>query len=158
MATRCGTSAIALAWVVLASCAGESATAAGSASYTGTLSAQNARPVATGSSATGTVVLSIDGATATYTVTASAFSTALVAGHIHIGGPTAIGPIIVPLTIRAQSGAVAAGTLDLSRPIATGTVTISGDSLRTLFRTGQTYVDLHTVAFPDGEIRGQVGP
>jgi hypothetical protein len=77
-------------------------------------------------------------------------------GHVHIGPAGVIGSVIVPFTILAQSGIVASGSIDLSRPITQGNITISGDSLRVLFDNGNAYVNLHTAAFPGGEIRGQI--
>ena len=77
-------------------------------------------------------------------------------GHVHIGAAGVLGSVIVPFTILAQSGTVATGSIDLSRPITQGNITITGDSLRTLFENGTAYVNLHTAAFPGGEIRGQI--
>jgi hypothetical protein len=77
-------------------------------------------------------------------------------GHVLIGAAGTTGVVIVPFNIAAQSGTVASGTIDLAAPITSGNVTISGDSLRTLFETGKAYVNLHTAAFPGGEIRGQI--
>ena len=64
--------------------------------------------------------------------------------------------MIVPFTIIAQSGTVAAGSIALRLPIAQGNITISGDSLRALFDAGLAYVNLYSAAYPDGEIRGQI--
>lgn len=91
-----------------------------------------------------------------YTVSASGLATTLTVGHVHLGGSGVVGVVIVPFAIAAQSGVVASGTIDLSTPVTFGNVTIPGDSLRTLFEKGQAYVNLHTAAYPGGEIRGQV--
>ena len=106
--------------------------------------------------ASGRATFKLTGNTVAYAVAASGFTTALTVGHVHFGGSGVVGPVIVPFTIAAQTGAVATGSIDLSEPITFNNITISGDSLRTLFETGQAYVNLHTAAFPGGEIRGQI--
>jgi hypothetical protein len=106
--------------------------------------------------ASGSATFTLTGSTVAYTISASGFTTALTVGHVCIGGSGVVGPVIVSFTIASQTGAVATGSIDLSTPITFGNITISGDSLRTLFETGQAYVNLHTTAFPGGEIRGQI--
>lgn len=98
----------------------------------------------------------LSGTTITYTITAAGFSTPLVVGHVHLGASGEVGPVIVPFSIAAQSGTVATGVIDVGAPVTFGNITISGDSLRRLFENGTAYVNLHTAAFPGGEIRGQV--
>ena len=99
----------------------------------------------------------LTGTTVTYTIVATGFSTPLTVGHVHLGGQGETGPVIVPFTIAAQSGPVAAGTINIAAPVTFGNITIAGDSLRRLFENGKAYVNLHTAGFPGGEIRGQVG-
>ena len=106
--------------------------------------------------ATGTATFARVGTAVTYHVTASGFTTPLTVGHIHIGPTGVIGPVIVPFTIVAQAGVVAEGTIDLSRPVTQGNITISGASLRALLDNGGAYVNLHTAAWPGGEVRGQI--
>ena len=106
--------------------------------------------------ASGSATFRITGAAAVYVVSASGFTTTLTVGHVHLGGSGVVGPVLVPFTITAQAGAVATGSIDLSAPVTFNNITISGDSLRRLFETGQAYVNLHTAAFPGGEIRGQI--
>lgn len=125
------------------------------ASYTATLTGARETPSNT-SSATGAATLNIDGSTLSYSVTASGFATPLVVGHIHIGPAGVAGPVIVPFTLLAPPGMVAQGTVDLSTSVSYNTLSISGDSLRILIDAGQTYVNLHTAAYPGGEIRGQI--
>jgi hypothetical protein len=129
--------------------------AAGSATYVAMLSGAREVP-AVQTAATGTATFNRTGTSVTYTVSASGFTTPLTVGHVNIGTGGVIGSVIVPFTILAQSGTVATGSIDLSRPITQGNITISGDSLRTLFDNGTAYVNLHTAAFPGGEIRGQI--
>lgn len=142
--------------IVLA-CAGDAATGARDASYVATLSGSNERPTPIRTTATGSARFVVSGARMQYTVSASGFETPIVAAFIHIGGAgTTSGPAIVPFTLLAQSGEIASGMVDLSQPITYNTGTISGDSLRALFDGGTAYVNLHTAAFPGGEIRGQI--
>lgn len=142
--------------MVSSACSGDGTTASRDATYTAVLLGSNERPTSTRSTATGSATMSVTGGTATFTVTAAGFGTSLTAGHIHIGGPGDIGPVVVPFAIRAQGGEVASGVIDLTVPITFNTLTISPDSLRALFTAGNAYVNLHTAAWPDGEIRGQL--
>jgi hypothetical protein len=140
---------------LLADCGSDSAIASQNATYVATLVGAREIP-AVQTTASGTATLTRVGDVVEYTVSASGFGTPLTVGHIHIGAAGVIGSVIVPFTIVAQSGTVATGSIDLSAPITQGNITIPGDSLRTLFETGNAYVNLHTAAFPGGEIRGQI--
>ena len=51
------------------------------------------------------------------------------------------------------SGEVAKGDIDLAAALGSG---MSVDSLRSLIRAGNGYVNVHSKAYPDGEIRGQL--
>ena len=53
------------------------------------------------------------------------------------------------------SGVLANGTFSTTNIQLPG---VSFDSLLTLMRLGRTYVNVHTTANPDGEIRGQIEP
>ncbi|MEO5816513.1 MAG: CHRD domain-containing protein [Gemmatimonadaceae bacterium] len=140
---------------LLTGCGSEGALAAGNATYVAALTGAREVP-GVQTAATGTATFNRTGTSVTYTVSASGFATPLTVAHVHIGSAGVIGSVIVPFTILAQSGTVATGSIDLSRPITQGNITISGDSLRTLFDNGTAYVNLHTAAFPGGEIRGQI--
>lgn len=153
---RAGPSLCAAVLVLSIACGGARSTANRDATYHAVLLGSNARPASTRSNATGTATVSVTGGTATFTVTAAGLGTSLTAGHLHIGGPGDIGPVVVPFAIKAQGGEVASGTIDLTVPVTFNTLTISADSLRALFTAGNAYVNLHTAAWPDGEIRGQL--
>ena len=86
--------------------------------------------------------------------------------HIHLGPPTGTGNIVVwlypsqpPFQVtlipgRTQ-GTLAEGTFGASRLIND----LAGEPLSTLLdeiRAGNTYVNVHTLQFPPGEIRGQI--
>jgi hypothetical protein len=131
------------------------ATATRDGNFAATLRGSEEVPANT-SAASGTATVSIVGNTLTYDVNATGFSTPIVVGHIQIGPRNTIGPNIVGFDILAQSGNIAHGTVDLSGPVSFNTLTISGDSLRTLVELGLTYVNLHTAGYPGGEIRGQL--
>lgn len=80
------------------------------------------------------------------------------AAHIHVGAPGVAGPVVVFL-FSAASG----GTGPVSGQFARGTITanslvpsVSLDSLKNLLKNGNGYVNVHTIANPAGEIRGQV--
>jgi hypothetical protein len=136
-------------------CSSEDATGAARDTYVAQLTGAREIPAAV-TSATGSATFERNGALVTYQVSATGFATPLTVGHIHLGPAGIVGPVLVPLTIVAQSGGVASGTLDLSRPLTQGNITISGDSLRALLDNGTAYVNLHTAEYPGGEIRGQI--
>lgn len=84
------------------------------------------------------------------------------AGHIHLGREGENGPVVVtlfdfsnqPVSIKKAvfTGVITSG--DLEGPLA-------GRPLAALLREmkrGNTYVNVHTVQNPDGEIRGQIFP
>lgn len=141
--------------MLLGACGGEGTAAVQNATYVAALTGtREVPPVVT--TATGKATFTLAGKSVAYTITAAGFSSTLTVGHVQIGDTGVVGVVIVPFTIIAQSGTVASGSIDLSAPLTFNNVTISGDSLRTLFETGQAYVNLHTAAFPGGEIRGQI--
>jgi hypothetical protein len=106
---------------------------------------QETPPVASPGTGSGTLTLNPD-FTITYLITFSGMRGAFMQGHIH--GPAPIGQSGFPLT-----------GLELSAP-----GTLSGMTrnftlmeLSYLFQ-GLTYVNIHTTAFPNGELRGQILP
>jgi hypothetical protein len=82
------------------------------------------------------------------------------AAHIHLGAAGADGPVIVPLfdgppKSGTFSGTLASGTIseaDLTGPMQGKTF----QELAGAVLTGQTYVNVHTDTYPNGEIRGQI--
>jgi hypothetical protein len=93
--------------------------------------------------------------TIVYVVTVSGnLSGPVTAAHIHgPAGPTGIAGPIVTLTVSSQAttGVVVAGSFTT-----TGHATINMAQLLALMDTGDTYINVHTAANPDGEIRGQI--
>lgn len=114
------------------------------ASLTG---AQEVPPVVT--AGTGNAVLSVNFATGALSgaVSFTGLSSAAVAAHIHEGAAGVNGLIIIPLT----------GGIGLTN----GTWTVPAGTVMTAaqlaeLRAGGLYVQIHTVMFPAGEIRGQL--
>jgi len=96
------------------------------------------------SMATGSATLSVDTTTLAMTVSITTSGIAGTAAHVHQGAVGVSGPIIFPLTESyAGSG------------IWMTSVTLSATQLATL-RAGNYYVNVHSVAYPAGEIRGQL--
>jgi hypothetical protein len=81
--------------------------------------------------------------------------------HIHLGAPGENGPVVAFLFGFVEGGVTADGVL------ARGTITeadlvgpLAGQPLSALaeaIRSGNAYVNIHTVDHPGGEIRGQLG-
>ena len=94
--------------------------------------------------------------TIVYTVTVSGnLSGPVTAAHIH--GPassTGTALPIVTLIVSNQTGT--SGVLVSGSFTVTGHATINMAQLLTLMDTNQTYINLHTAANPNGEIRGTI--
>jgi len=105
-----------------------------------TLNGQQEVP-ATTSMATGTFMGMVNPTTRvmTYEVRYSGFTPT--AGHIHAGAPGQNGPVVI-------------GFSSIASPI-TGQVTLTQSRLDSM-RAGNFYVNLHSAAFPGGEIRGNI--
>jgi CHRD domain-containing protein len=133
------------------------------ARYSATLSGANERPNPVTSNGTGTFEATLDENNILhYAITFSGLTSNSTLAHIH--GPAtaaqAIGVLVNfdaagsgrVITLGATSG-TAAGTIDLNAAI---TTTVSGDSLLKLLNNGNSYVNIHSVNFGAGEIRGQI--
>ena len=124
------------------------------------LSGAKERPTPVTTTATGaaTFVISSSG-TIQFTLTVAGITGATMA-HIHTAVADSAGPIVVPLFNAATptgpfTGTLASGSLTASSITSPG---VSMDSLLSLMRRGRTYVNVHTVANPLGEIRAQIEP
>ena len=127
------------------------------ATYIAQMSAANEKPTANSSTATGTATYKLTGNSLSFVVTVNGLTGPATASHIHAGGASVAGNVIVPfVTGSVQSGNVAAGTIDLSTTVSNGTSTITGDSLKVLLNNGNAYTNVHTAANGGGEIRGQI--
>jgi hypothetical protein len=118
---------------------------------------QEVPPVASAGSGSALITPSADLGSLTFDLSTSNLLNTT-AAHIHIGPAGVDGPIIFNL-ILTPNFATASGTLtaaDLVPQPAQGINTFA-DAVRAVL-SGQTYVNVHTVANAGGEIRGQVGP
>ncbi len=84
------------------------------------------------------------------------------ASHIHVGGTTVPGPIVLPFPASAIVNGVA-GAVTVSGTFTTADVVPQAnppintlDDLLVQMRAGNTYANIHTAAHPGGEIRGQI--
>ncbi len=88
------------------------------------------------------------------------FIVGVTSAHIHIGLPNENGPVVAFLfgpvdATGVVQGRLARGTIsagDLIGPLAG-----NFDGFLTALRSGELYVNVHTVANPAGEVRGQIG-
>ncbi|HVT38705.1 MAG TPA: CHRD domain-containing protein [Gemmatimonadaceae bacterium] len=102
----------------------------------------------------GTATFTQDGKNLHYNITAKDLTGPATGAHIHIGGPAVAGGVAYGFKVAAEeSGTIAKGTIDLTKPVS---ATVSADSLLVLLNNGNAYVNVHTAAHPGGEIRGQV--
>jgi hypothetical protein len=99
------------------------------------------------SNATGAGVLSFDPATRRFKATVTIKGMTATMAHIHTGAPGINGAILFPLT-ETPAGS---GTW-----VSESNATLSETELTTL-RAGGLYFNAHSVTFPNGEIRGQIG-
>lgn len=128
--------------------------------YTAQLSGANEVP-AVDTRARGATILQLnaDGTELKYRLIASNIDDVRMA-HIHVGAAGVNGPVVAWLygpsaESGAQNGVLATGTItaeDLVGPLAGRSL----DDLVALLESGDAYVNVHTVAYPGGEIRGQV--
>ena len=101
----------------------------------------------------GTIALGDD--VFSFTLSASGMTGAAGAGHIHLGVAGVVGPPIVPLSGNPSFIFITGPTFTLVGSL--GPVPAPSVFLSALMASG-TYVNLHTAAFPGGEIRGQLLP
>ena len=104
---------------------------------------QEVPPVSVPGSASGTITVSSDG-TISGSITTS--EVAAVAVHIHRGAIVKNGPVIVPLK----------KTGDNTWSVPEG-ARLKADQM-TAYKAGELYVNVHTAAHKNGEVRGQIIP
>ena len=94
------------------------------------------------STATGTCTLTYNPATKTFTASTSYSGITPSMGHIHKAAVGENGPVVFPFT-------------NLASPITYNSAPLTDDQVSALINDSM-YVNLHTTAFPGGEIRGQL--
>jgi aldose sugar dehydrogenase len=122
---------------------------------------EEAPPVVTDAGATAHFVLNPDG-TLSFELRATGPIQDATQAHIHLGGRGQNGPVVAFLLPFNPTGQdfqpgdlIASGTLDDSDVIARPRFTPTIANLVNRMRQGRTYSNLHTIAFPGGEVRGQ---
>ena len=110
--------------------------------FSATLNGANERPTPVTSTATGTSVASFNITTKIISIVTTYTGITPTAGHIHTGAATVAGPVTFGFT-------------SLTSPITFTTPALAATQEADLM-ANQMYVNLHTAAFPGGEIRGQL--
>jgi len=129
-------------------------------SFIALLNGANERPNAVTTAGRGSAAFTVSGPTVTYTVAFSQLTGAPVGAHIHAPGSTSQNAAIVvdfPTAGQTATNGVLTGSFTATniRGIA-GQPAFSLDSLLTLMRNGNAYVNVHTPMFGGGEVRGQI--
>lgn len=109
--------------------------------FKATLSGANEVP-SNPSTATGTTTLTYDGDTKTFTAVTTYTGLTPTMGHIHKAVKGENGPVIFPFT-------------NLASPITLNSGVLTDAQINALYKDS-LYVNLHTQAYPGGEIRGQL--
>ncbi len=113
--------------------------------FTASLSGANERPTANTSAATGVASISIVGDLLSYSVSYTGLIPT--AAHLHgAAGVDANAGVMVPFTLTSSAG---------NSGLFSGTATLT-DSQKNTILAGTSYANIHSAAFPGGEIRGQV--
>jgi hypothetical protein len=102
-------------------------------------------PVTTNAAGTAWLVLSADFKSITYNITYARLSAPFTASHFHVGAVGVSGGVVFPITTYVGN-------------TAKGVWSNFPDSILAKLLNGLLYVNVHTSAFPGGEIRGQFKP
>jgi hypothetical protein len=110
----------------------------------------------TGSGSAGSASLEITGSSVQFSIQLSAID-GVTGAHLHSGGSTGTGPVRV--TLFSDSGTGPINGILITDSFAEGDVVgMSFDDLVDQMRSGQIYLDVHTLQFPGGAVRAQVQP
>jgi len=104
---------------------------------------QEVPPVTTSAAGSGTITVAADQSISGKITTTGIKGTA---AHIHVAAPGTNGPVIVPLTKDGENGWAVGPGAKLQ------------DAHYQAFKDGNLYVNVHSAANPNGEIRGQIKP
>ena len=105
-----------------------------------------------------------NGTIVNYTISFSGLTAAATAGDIHIGAPGVAGAVAVPFkNVPASTSDTFSGSFtatDVQAATGGGVSVAAGslDGLLAAMRAGNTYTNIHTGTYSDGEIRGQNQP
>jgi hypothetical protein len=116
--------------------------------------------ILTGAVGTATVAVDVTNQELAITLNVFNISTATTAGHIHVGPRGVPGPIVInfPTTLPGRSGdftlTFRVGTAAFQAQPQIGIATMA-DAIQAIVGGG-AYVNIHSSAFPPGEIRGQL--
>lgn len=133
--------------------------------YTASLSGAGVRPLPVSTSATATATFTVKepevgstGRTVGYTLDVTELTSATSA-HIHLGGASvANGPILFTLFNNPTDTAITNTQLATGSFSESALGAVSLDSLVTLMRSGNAYVDIHSSTNTGGVMRGQIAP
>ena len=114
--------------------------------FVANLNSANERPTPVATAATGRAVITVLGNLVSWKVDVTNIDSVTI-GHIHKGVADSAGGVIRDLAPTPTG-------LDFTGTVAVGSATVV-DSVLTLMRQGRAYVNIHTKAYPGGEIRGQ---
>jgi len=115
-------------------------------SYVVSLTGMEISP-ATNSTGTGRVTVTLNQTTGDVTVTGMFSGLSAPATEAHVHGPAAVGavgPVLFPLTVTPDISGAVTGNASMS-------TAQTSDMLDRM-----TYVDIHSTAFPEGELRAQI--
>ena len=104
---------------------------------------QEVPPVTTSATGSGTITVAADQSISGKIATTGIKGTV---AHIHVAAPGTNGPVIVPLTKDGENGWAVGPGAKLQ------------DAHYQAFKDGKLYVNVHSAANPNGEIRGQIKP
>jgi CHRD domain len=104
---------------------------------------QEVPPVTTSATGSGTITVAADQSIAGNIKTTGVKGTA---AHIHVGAPGTNGEVIIPLTKVGEDGWTVGPGAKLQ------------DAHYQAFKDGRLYVNVHSAANANGEIRGQIKP
>ena len=122
-------------------------------------STQIANGVNTGAFGDATVIVDMAARTVTYTVRVFNLPSGVSASHIHVGAPQTAGPVVVNFAppVPASNDFGFSGVVRDVEFILRPEVGIrSPDDIFQAILGGNSYVNVHSQAFPGGEIRGQL--
>jgi len=116
---------------------------------------QEVPPVVSTGTGTATIDIATNRRQITVTVEVTGL-TGITEAHVHFGFPGVDGPIIFPLASSSFTSPLTVTLTEADFLPAVNVATFEAALLA--IERGDMYVNVHTAAFPNGEIRGQVGP